>query len=116
MSQAISCGENRLGIEETLEDLLLLNKNLLENSFLETITIFIQSCTNQPKNEKFMNLLWAFCSVKGEAILSNQNKIVEQLVENEDVWNKLFYKIITSENLHRVQIDQDGKLMQFTFD
>jgi hypothetical protein len=48
-----------------------------------TIEKFIELCKDQDKDERFILLLTALCSCMEEAIVSNQNDIIEILLENE---------------------------------
>lgn len=58
--------------QDTVTELLTDNQKLLEKQInTETIQDIVQNCSDNPKNQKFINLLCALCDCNNEAILSN---------------------------------------------
>ena len=79
-----SSGQN-IKAEATIAVLVSNNKMLLEKQITkETIENFINLCKKQEKDERFVLLLVALCSCLDEAIISNQNNVVELVLENDE--------------------------------
>lgn len=84
---AVNIGETAESYSEaTITAILTNNKKLLDQQISkENIAHIINLCQNQRKHERFMNLLSCLCICQGEAVIGNQNDIVEILMENEKV-------------------------------
>ena len=77
--------ENSLNAEDTITELLTNNKQLLDKQITtDTIENIIQNCSDNQKNERYLNLMFSICSCNGEAIASNQDDICEFLLETEE--------------------------------
>ena len=71
--------------EATITAILTNNKKLLDRQISrQNIDHIIELCKNQKKHERFMNLLGCLCICQGQAVVGNQNNIVELLMEDED--------------------------------
>jgi len=72
--------------EATITAILTNNKKLLDRQISrDNIAHIIGLCKNQRKHERFLNLLCCLCICQGEAVIGNQNNIVELLMEDEDI-------------------------------
>jgi len=77
--------DNSLNAEDTITELLANNKQLLDRQITtDTIENIIQNCSDNQKNERYLNLMFSICSCNGEAIASNQDDICEFLLETEE--------------------------------
>ena len=102
--------ENNIRAEATIAELVSNNKKLLEKQITpETIRKFIELCKLQQKHERFIILLTALCSCVDEAIMSNQNDIIEILLEDQLNRDSLIMPIrgVPSETPQTVQIELD---------
>ena len=71
--------------EATITAILTNNKKLLDKQISrQNIAHIIDLCKNQRKNERFLNLLGCLCICQNQAVVGNQNNIVELLMEDED--------------------------------
>ena len=71
--------------EATITAILTNNKKLLDSQISrENIACIIELCKIQKKHEKSMNLLGCLCICQNQAVVGNQNNIVELLLEDED--------------------------------
>ena len=84
---AVNIGETSESYSEsTITAILTNNKKLLDQQISkENISHIIDFCKNQKKHERFLNLLSCLCICQGEAVIGNQNNIVEILMEDEEV-------------------------------
>lgn len=64
--------QNNLFAQQTISELLLNNKHLLDKQInTSTIKNIVQRCLDSEKNQMFLSLLSALCQCNGEAITSN---------------------------------------------
>jgi len=84
---AVNIGETAESYSEaTITAILTNNKKLLDQQISrENISHIINLCQNQRKHERFLNLLSCLCICQGEAVIGNQNDIVEILMEDDEV-------------------------------
>jgi len=88
--------ENNFTAEKTIAELLVENYDLLENQIESTTIVnLVNLCLEQPKHERFLNLLSGLCSCEADAITSNQDDICETMLENNQNKQRLFFFITT---------------------
>ena len=103
-----SSGQN-IKAEATIAVLVSNNKILLEKQITkETIEKFINLCKKQEKDERFVLLLAALCSCLDEAIISNQNNMVELVLENDETKSILVMPIKDKGEEVEVNVESDG--------
>jgi DNA integrity scanning protein DisA with diadenylate cyclase activity len=106
----VTTEKNSFLAEKTIEELLANNKQLLDTQ-IETSTIvsLINLCLQQPKHERFLNLLSHLCSCEGQAIASNQDGIYLTVLENEENRKGMLFTIETKNKKHYVNILDNGQ-------
>lgn len=83
--QSLASIDSTINAENTIAVLVSNNRTLLEKQITSgTIQKFINLCKEQRKDERFVLLLTALCSCMDEAISSNQNDIINILLENDE--------------------------------
>ena len=100
--------QNNMLAQDTITELLDNNKQLLDKQIkTQTIRNIIQNCSDNLKNEKFLNLLSALCQCNGEAIVSNQDDICSMLLDPDEFTNLLIKveKVPGTTNKHRAIFD-----------
>ena len=81
----MTSNENSLNAEDTITELLTNNKQLLDKQITtDTIENIVQNCSDNDKNERYLNLMYSICQCNGEAIGSNQDDICDFLLETEE--------------------------------
>lgn len=94
LDQSMKSSGQNIKAEATIAVLVSNNKILLEKQITkETIEKFINLCKEQEKDERFVLLLATLCSCLDEAIISNQNNIIELILENDETKNILVMPI-----------------------
>lgn len=97
--QSMASAETNIKAENTIAVLVSNNRTLLEKQITkDTIEKFISLCKEQKKDERFVLLLTALCSCMDEAILSNQNDIIQTLLENEENREALVFLLKDKQN------------------
>lgn len=97
--QSMASAETNIKAENTIAVLVSDNRTLLEKQITRgTIEKFISLCKEQKKDERFVLLLAALCSCIDEAILSNQNDIIQTLLENEENREALVFLLRDRQN------------------
>lgn len=80
--------------EATITTILSNNKKLLDVQISKNeIAEIINLCKSRKKHQRFMNLLSCLCICQGEAVIGNQNNIVELLMEDEETKQALMIPI-----------------------
>jgi hypothetical protein len=99
-NHAMNIGESGDSYSEaTITAILTNNKKLLDGQISrEDIAHIIDICKTQRKHESFLNLLCCLCICQGEAVIGNQNDIVELLMETEDVRDLFVVPIRENQN------------------
>ena len=92
--QSLASIEVNIKAENTIAVLISNNRVLLEKQITtKTIDNFISLCREKRKDERVVQLLTALCSCEDQAILSNQNDIINILLEKDENRESLVFPI-----------------------
>lgn len=108
--QALNTGEHtNISAEPTITAILNNNKKLLDKQIdRTTIANIIELCKVQKKNERFLNLLSSLCQCQDDAVVNNQNNIVELLFEDAEAHQQFSIPIREINGVYQIFIDSDG--------
>lgn len=94
--------------EATITAILTNNKTLLDRQISrENIAHIIELCKNQKKHERFLNLLCCLCICQGEAVIGNQNDVVDLLMEDEETRDIFVIPIRENKDTYEIFISKE---------
>ena len=112
--QALQTGEdNNIFAEPAISDILTNNKKLMDKQITKrTIERIIDLCLEQTNNERFLNLLGSLCICEGNAVVNNQNNIIDILFGVDgngfNAYSELIIPIKQERGNYYMYIDEDG--------
>jgi hypothetical protein len=103
--------DNNIMAEPTIIAMITNNKKLLDTQISRaTIQRIVTLCKRQKKNERVMKLLSSLATCQGEAVVNNQNNIVECFLEDEEIYSMFKIPIRKHGKYYQAYVDDlDGK-------